>query len=104
MLIPKILTFKTLYAGRVPVDTIPDQYGPTPIPIIYPNPSTIQDTISVLSKAKRPLVIVGKGAAYARAENEVRELIDVTNLPFLATPMGKGVVPDTSPKCVAPAR
>lgn len=49
-------------------------------------------------------MILGKGAAYARAEKEVRELIDATNLPFLATPMGKGVVPDVSPKCVASAR
>lgn len=60
--------------------------------------------MSVLSNAKRPLVIVGKGAAYARAEKEVRELINSTNLPFLATPMGKGVVPDDSPRSVAPAR
>ncbi|XP_018561519.1 2-hydroxyacyl-CoA lyase 1 [Anoplophora glabripennis] len=93
-----------ILSGRVPVDSIPDQYGPTAAPIIYPNPGAIQEAVAVLLKAKRPLVIVGKGAAYARAEKEVRELIDSTNLPFLATPMGKGVIPDTSPKCVASAR
>lgn len=86
------------------MDTIPNQYGPTPVPIIYPNPRAIEEAVAVLSKAKRPLVIVGKGAAYARAEREIRDLIDITNLPFLSTPMGKGVVPDSSPKCVAPAR
>lgn len=96
--------FFKLYTGRVSVDSIPDQYGPTPIPTVYPDPKAIQEAVAVLSKAKRPLVIVGKGAGYARAEKEVRELIHSTNLPFLATPMGKGVVPDTSPKCVAPAR
>lgn len=47
---------------------------------------------------------MGKGAAYGKAEKEVRELIESTNLPFLATPMGKGVVPDVSPKSVASAR
>ena len=49
-------------------------------------------------------MIVGKGVAYARAEDEVREFIDRTQLPFLASPMGKGVVPDDHPLSVAPAR
>lgn len=71
---------------------------------MFPNPLDIQNAVSVLSKAKRPLIIVGKGAAYARAEKEVRELIETTNIPFLATPMGKGVVPDNSQKSVASAR
>lgn len=83
---------------------MPEYYGPTAPPKIFPNPEDIQSAVSVLSKAKRPLVIVGKGAAYGRAEKEVRELIESTNLPFLATPMGKGVVPDVSPKSVASAR
>ena len=49
-------------------------------------------------------MIVGKGMAYSRAEDEVREFIDKTQLPFLASPMGKGVVPDDHPLSVAPAR
>jgi 2-hydroxyacyl-CoA lyase 1 len=49
-------------------------------------------------------VIVGKGSAWARAEDEVREFVRRTHLPFLATPMGKGVVPDDDPLSVAPAR
>ncbi|KAJ8959662.1 hypothetical protein NQ318_021850 [Aromia moschata] len=93
-----------ILAGRVPLDSIPDYYGPTPIPVIYPDPENVKAAIATLSSAKRPLVIVGKGAAYSRAEKEIRDLIESTNLPFLATPMGKGVVPDTSPKCVASAR
>lgn len=44
------------------------------------------------------------GAAYARAENTIGEFINFTRLPFLPTPMGKGVVSDSSPYCVAPAR
>jgi 2-hydroxyacyl-CoA lyase 1 len=50
------------------------------------------------------LIIVGKGSAYARAEVYLRQLVHQTNLPFLPTPMGKGVVPDEDPQCVAPAR
>ncbi|MBV9017213.1 MAG: oxalyl-CoA decarboxylase, partial [Alphaproteobacteria bacterium] len=54
--------------------------------------------------AQRPLVIIGKGMAYANAENEVRAFIERTQLPFLRSPMGKGVVPDDHPLSVAAAR
>ncbi|CAH2000618.1 unnamed protein product [Acanthoscelides obtectus] len=93
-----------ILSGRVEESSVSPYYGPTPPPLIYPNPSDIQTAVDLITQASRPLVIVGKGAAYARAEATVRDLIDSTNLPFLATPMGKGVVPDASPKCVQPAR
>jgi len=67
-------------------------------------PASVDAALSALQGAERPLVIVGKGAAYSRAEAEVREFIDKTRLPFLASPMGKGVVPDDHPLSVAPAR
>ncbi|MGD9935288.1 MAG: thiamine pyrophosphate-binding protein [Dehalococcoidia bacterium] len=60
--------------------------------------------LAALKSAEKPLVIVGKGMAYARAEDEVREFIESTQLPFLPTPMGKGVIPDDHPLSVAPAR
>ncbi len=60
--------------------------------------------IDALKSAANPLVIVGKGMAWSRAEAEVREFIERTQLPYLATPMGKGVVPDDHPLSVAPAR
>lgn len=50
------------------------------------------------------MFVLGKGAAYAHAENEVRDLIESTNLPFLPTPMGKGVVSDYSNQSVASMR
>ena len=67
-------------------------------------PDEIERALQTLKTAERPLVIVGKGAAYARAEDEVRRFIDTTQLPFLPSPMGKGVVPDDHPLSVAPAR
>lgn len=88
----------------IPEDSIPRQYNVAPIPVIYPQPTLIQKAVDTLVQAKRPLVIIGKGAAYARAENEVTSLINYTNLPFLATPMGKGVVPDIHKNSIAPAR
>lgn len=54
--------------------------------------------------AKKPLIIVGKGAAYSRAEAEVAALINSTGIPFLPTPMGKGVVKDSHELNISPAR
>ncbi len=64
----------------------------------------VERALNVLERAERPLVIVGKGMAWARAEGEVRSFIERTQLPFLATPMGKGVMPDTHPLSVGAAR
>lgn len=50
------------------------------------------------------MVIVGKGVGYGHAENEMRTFIEKSNLPFLATPMGKGVVKDSDPHFVGSAR
>ncbi len=65
---------------------------------------SIDAALAALKSAERPLVIVGKGAAYARAEDEVRSFLDATQLPYLASPMGKGVMPDDNPLSIAPAR
>uniref|UniRef100_A0A2K6FMZ7 2-hydroxyacyl-CoA lyase n=1 Tax=Propithecus coquereli TaxID=379532 RepID=A0A2K6FMZ7_PROCO len=59
---------------------------------------------SVIRNAKQPLLIIGKGAAYAHAEENIRKLVEQCKLPFLPTPMGKGVVPDNHPNCVGAAR
>ncbi|KAL3273984.1 hypothetical protein HHI36_015402 [Cryptolaemus montrouzieri] len=93
-----------LLTTLVPEEAIPKQYLCPEPPLIYPNPRSIEEASRILLGAQRPLVILGKGAAYSKAEREVRELIENTNLPFLATPMGKGVVSDNSTKCVASAR
>uniref|UniRef100_A0A672ZEG0 2-hydroxyacyl-CoA lyase n=1 Tax=Sphaeramia orbicularis TaxID=375764 RepID=A0A672ZEG0_9TELE len=75
-----------------------------PPPVSVAEKSTINEAISVLKMAERPLVIIGKGAAYGRAETALREFVEVSRLPFLPTPMGKGVLPDDHPNCVAAAR
>jgi 2-hydroxyacyl-CoA lyase 1 len=68
------------------------------------DPAAVERALATLRSAERPLVIVGKGAAYARAESELRAFIEKTKLPFLASPMGKGVIPDDHRLSVAPAR
>lgn len=65
---------------------------------------SIDAALDALESAERPLVIVGKGMAWSRAETEVREFIERTQVPFLASPMGKGVVDDNDPLSVGAAR
>lgn len=75
-----------------------------PPPVTMAEPQSVSQAVSVLKQSKRPLLIIGKGAAYSRAETNIRDLVDLCGLPFLPTPMGKGVLSDTHPMCVAAAR
>lgn len=90
--------------SRVDAAKVRPYYAHPMPPLAFPDPKHIIEAVELLERAKRPLVIVGKGAGYARAETQLRQLIHSTNLPFLSTPMGKGVVPDTDSQCVASAR
>ncbi|KAI5077879.1 hypothetical protein GOP47_0007703 [Adiantum capillus-veneris] len=64
----------------------------------------IEKAVSLLRTAQRPLLVFGKGAAYARAEGPLNDFIKVTRIPFLPTPMGKGLISDAHPLCAAAAR
>ncbi|XP_036287424.1 2-hydroxyacyl-CoA lyase 1 isoform X6 [Pipistrellus kuhlii] len=75
-----------------------------PPPVSMAETSAVQMAASVIRNAKQPLLIIGKGAAYAHAEEGIRKLVEQCKLPFLPTPMGKGVLPDNHPNCVAAAR
>lgn len=93
-----------LLSQKVPLKNIV-QVKPCPLPpLIYPDPSLVKMTVKALQSASKPLVIVGKGAGYGRAEHSIRKFIDSSRLPFLPTPMGKGVVPDSHQYCVAAGR
>lgn len=69
-----------------------------------PCPEKVAKTLLMLKGAKRPLVIIGKGSCYAKAEKEVNEFVKRAKLPFLPTPMGKGMISDEDPQCVNAAR
>lgn len=89
-----------------PVSSTSNARRPPPIhpPRPQAGPDTIDEAVKLLKTARAPLVIIGKGAAYAQAEAAIRALVDANNLPFLPTPMGKGVVPDSHPLNVSSAR
>src|ERR1700726_1800758 len=64
----------------------------------------VEAALNLLERAERPLVILGKGMAWSRGEDEVRAFIERTQLPFVRSPMGKGVMPDDHPLSAAAAR
>jgi oxalyl-CoA decarboxylase len=75
-----------------------------PAPAQFPAPEAIDRAIDVLKAAKKPLIILGKGAAYARAEEEVREFVEKTGFPYIAMSMAKGLLPDDHPQYAGAAR
>jgi oxalyl-CoA decarboxylase len=75
-----------------------------PAPPSPPAPQSVARALDLLASAQRPLLILGKGAAYARAEEEIRSFIEVTGIPFLPMSMAKGLLPDDHPQSAAAAR
>jgi oxalyl-CoA decarboxylase len=69
-----------------------------------PARESVQRAAELLATAERPLIILGKGAAYAQADADVRALIERTGIPFLPMSMAKGLLPDDHPQCAAAAR
>src|SRR5260370_23948937 len=67
-------------------------------------PQDIERALDVLQSAQRPLVLIGQGMASSRAEDEVRAFIERTQIPFVRTPKGKGVLPDDHPLSAGAAR
>jgi oxalyl-CoA decarboxylase len=75
-----------------------------PAPAQIPAPAAVKRALDVLKSAKRPLIILGKGAAYAQADDEIRAFIEKSGIPFLPMSMAKGILPDTHPLCAGAAR
>lgn len=73
-------------------------------PRVIPAPESIQHAIKLLSSAERPLVILGKGAAYAQADQDIRSFIENTGMPFLPMSMAKGLLPDDHEQSAAASR
>ncbi|KAI4127279.1 MAG: hypothetical protein LQ338_003283 [Usnochroma carphineum] len=73
------------------------QLTPTvpPAPRGGADPDQVTRSVELIKRAKAPLIVVGKGAALARAESTIRALVDHANIPFVPTPMGKGVLQDS---------
>ncbi|MGO9928413.1 MAG: oxalyl-CoA decarboxylase [Mycobacterium sp.] len=75
-----------------------------PAPRQLPAPEAVDRALDVLTQAQRPLIVLGKGAAYAQADAVIREFVETTGIPFLPMSMAKGLVPDSHPQSAAAAR
>jgi oxalyl-CoA decarboxylase len=69
-----------------------------------PAPESVARALDLLAAAERPLIILGKGAAYAQADADIRKFIEQTGIPFLPMSMAKGLLPDDHPQSAAAAR
>ena len=69
-----------------------------------PAPESVARALDVLKSAERPLIILGKGAAYAQADDEIRAFVEKSGIPYLPMSMAKGLLPDTHPQSAGPAR
>jgi oxalyl-CoA decarboxylase len=75
-----------------------------PAPRQLPSPESVDRALTLLAGAERPLVVLGKGAAYAQADERIRSFLESTGLPYLPMSMAKGLLPDDHPQSVAAAR
>lgn len=75
-----------------------------PAPAVIPSRESIERALKLLQSAKQPLVILGKGAAYAQADEEVKNFLEQTGVPFLPMSMAKGLMPDDHPQSAAAVR
>jgi oxalyl-CoA decarboxylase len=75
-----------------------------PAPAQIPAPAAVKRALDVLKSAKRPLIILGKGASYAQADDAIRAFVEKSGAPFLPMSMAKGLLSDTHPQCAGAAR
>jgi len=75
-----------------------------PAPAQLPAPDSVARALDVLKGAERPLIILGKGAAYAQADDAIKALVEKSGFPYLPMSMAKGLLPDDHPQSAGPAR
>jgi len=73
-------------------------------PAQIPALSAVKRALDVLKSARRPLIILGKGAAYAQSDDAIKSFIEKSGAPFLPMSMAKGLLPDLHPQCAGAAR
>jgi oxalyl-CoA decarboxylase len=75
-----------------------------PDPPQLPAPEAVDRALRLLAQARRPLIVLGKGAAYTQADNAIQKFVKTTGIPYLPMSMAKGLLPDAHPQSVAAAR
>ena len=89
-------------AAKAAANTIWQVVDPDPPQL--PAPEAVDRALELLAQARRPLIVLGKGAAYAQADNAIQKFVETTGIPYLPMSMAKGLLPDAHPQSVAAAR
>ncbi len=99
--LPAALLAQTIEAGhgKRSLLTVVD-----PVPRQLPAPDSVQRALALIKGAKKPLILLGKGAAYAQADEDIRALVERTGIPYLPMSMAKGLLPDTHAQSASAAR
>lgn len=84
------------------IPPFPPRFSPPPKPMA--NKDDIKRAVGLLQNAKCPLVVIGRGAAYSHAEEDLLQFVEKRGFPFLTSPMGKGVISDQHENCVSACR
>src|SRR5262249_61261861 len=90
-------------ARKVPEEQVRLRARPGEIARPHPDPQALERIAEMLAEASRPLVLVGKGAAWADAGAALARLVDL-GFPYVTSPMGRGTIPDDHPNFVNAAR
>ena len=75
-----------------------------PAPRQLPAPESVARALDVLKSAKKPLIILGKGAAYAQVDETIKSFVEKSGVPYLPMSMAKGLLPDDHPQSAGAAR
>ncbi|MEE6176399.1 oxalyl-CoA decarboxylase [Mycobacterium sp. 050134] len=75
-----------------------------PAPKQLADVESVDKAIELLAAAERPLIVLGKGAAYAQADEQIKEFVESTGMPYLPMSMAKGLLPDDHPQSAATSR
>lgn len=72
----------------------------TPVDLVTataPNTEAVSRAADLIAGAKRPAILLGKGAAYSQVDDKIKALVETYNLPYLSMSMAKGLMPDAGP-------
>ena len=75
-----------------------------PVAEVAPNADSVKRAADVIAGARKPVFLLGKGAAYAQVDDKIRNLIESTGIPYYPMSMAKGLLPDNHPLSALSAR
>lgn len=75
-----------------------------PVAEVTPNADSVKRAADLIAGARKPVFLLGKGAAYAQVDDKIKNLIESTGIPYYPMSMAKGLLPDNHPLSALSAR